>query len=114
MSQVALADELDVGKVALGGLVDRLEASGFVERQGDRVDRRVKRIHLTKAGGKLVRDIRNSVADVEQEIVEGVSDVDLQATVRALRSMKNNLLTLLDGSKANEDGSLAAEMEDTE
>jgi len=114
MSQVALADELDVGKVALGGLVDRLEASGFVERQGDRVDRRVKRIHLTKAGSKLVRDIRNGVADVEQEIVEGVSDVDLQATVRALRSMKSNLLTLLGGPKASEDGGLAAEIDDME
>src|ERR1700710_2264509 len=63
MSQVALADELDVGKVALGALVDRLEASALVSRHRDNVDRRVKRVHLTKAGIKLVRDIRTSVSD---------------------------------------------------
>lgn len=95
MPQVALADELDVGKVALGGLVDRLEASGLVERRGDPIDRRVKRIHLTKAGSKLVRDIRASVTDVEEEIVDGVDVSDLHATIRALRKMKSNLLNLL-------------------
>jgi DNA-binding MarR family transcriptional regulator len=99
MPQVALADELDVGKVALGGLVDRLEAGGLVERRGDPVDRRVKRIHLTKAGSKLVRDIRASVTDVEKDIVDGVEVSDLHATVRALRMMKSNLLTLLGNGK---------------
>lgn len=95
MPQVALADELDVGKVALGGLIDRLESSGLVERRGDPIDRRVKRVHLTKAGGKLVRDIRASVTDVEKDIVAGVDHADLHATVRALRTMKSNLLNLL-------------------
>src|ERR1700685_1810957 len=41
-----LANELDVGKVALGALIDRLETSGFVVRQGDSGDRRVKRVYL--------------------------------------------------------------------
>ena len=103
MSQVALADELDVGKVALGGLVDRLEAAELVERRGDPVDRRVKRIHLTKIGSRLVRDIRDSVADVETDIVQGIRESDLQATVRSLRAMKTNLQTLLGGSKTSED-----------
>src|SRR6266404_110024 len=42
MSQVALADELDLGKVALGGLIDRLEAVALVERRPDAVDLRRK------------------------------------------------------------------------
>src|SRR5271170_539745 len=48
MSQVALAEELDLGKVALGGLIDRLEKTGLVSRRPDDDDRRVKRVFLTK------------------------------------------------------------------
>src|ERR1700744_3539014 len=52
--QTNLADELDVGKVALGGLIDRLAEAGMVERRPDPVDRRVKRVYLTRDGRKLV------------------------------------------------------------
>jgi DNA-binding MarR family transcriptional regulator len=99
MPQVVLADELDLGKVALGGLIDRLEANSFIERRGDPVDRRMKRIHLTKAGSKLIRDIRSNIAEVEAGIVTGIPDADLQATVRSLRAMKENLLSKLNGER---------------
>src|ERR1700747_3617415 len=39
MPQTQLANELDVGKVAVGALIDRPESSGFVIRQADPVDR---------------------------------------------------------------------------
>ena len=64
ITQVALAQEMDLGKVALGGLVDRLEAVALIERRGDRNDRRVKRIFLTKAGLKLIKMIRKHVTEV--------------------------------------------------
>jgi DNA-binding MarR family transcriptional regulator len=97
MSQVALADELDLGKVALGGLIDRLEAVGLVERRPDRVDRRLKRVFLTPKGSGLIEQIRESVKEAETEIVGGIASKDLQATGRALRRMKTNLLDMMDG-----------------
>ena len=97
MSQVALADELDLGKVALGGLIDRLEAARLIQRKPDRVDRRIKRVFMTKKGADLIHDIRESVSGAEEEVVTGIPARDLQATVRALRAMKSNLLNLLDG-----------------
>ena len=39
-SQGELADELNMGKVALGGLIDRLEKTGLIQRKIDAVDRR--------------------------------------------------------------------------
>jgi DNA-binding MarR family transcriptional regulator len=95
MSQVALADELDIGKVALGQLIDRLEKTGFVVRRPDEVDRRVKRIHLTKRSHVLIARIRDNVRVTEKEILEKIDADDLKATVRALRSMKENLLTII-------------------
>ncbi|MDB5581634.1 MAG: MarR family transcriptional regulator [Bradyrhizobium sp.] len=96
MPQVALADQLDLGKVALGGLIDRLEASGMVARAPDKVDRRVKRIFVTKLGRDLIERIRESVSEAENEILQKIPTPDLQATVRALRLMKTKLLEMLD------------------
>ena len=95
MAQVALADDLDLGKVALGGLIDRLEAVELVERRPDKEDRRVKRIFLTPKGSGLIEEIRESVSDAESEISKGIPEKDLLATVNALRSMKANLLSML-------------------
>src|SRR5260221_13003561 len=38
LPQTQLANELDVGKVGVGALIDRLQPSGFVLRQADPVD----------------------------------------------------------------------------
>ncbi len=95
MSQVALAEELDLGKVALGGLIDRLEKTGFVSRRHDAEDRRVKRVFLTKKSQTLINEIRSSVSVTERVILDDIEDADLKATVRALRKMKENLLKML-------------------
>jgi DNA-binding MarR family transcriptional regulator len=108
MSQAALAEELDLGKVALGGLVDRLEKIGLVARKLDAIDRRIKRVHLTKASRSLIAEIRASVSQTEKQILERIDDADLKATVRALRAMKENLLTMLGDAGAADDESDAA------
>jgi len=95
MSQVSLAEELDLGKVALGGLIARLEKTGLVVRRPDKEDRRVKRVFLTKRSQSLVDEIRANVSATEKEILERIDEADLRATVRALRGMKENLLVKL-------------------
>src|ERR1700722_18772873 len=66
MSQVALADELDLGKVALGQLIDRLEKTGFVSRRPDEEDRRVKRGFLTKRSKAVGARSAGSVSVTEK------------------------------------------------
>src|ERR1700744_3833939 len=97
MSQVALADELDLGKVALGQLIDRLEKTGFVSRRADEEDRRIKRVFLTRRGQALIARIRESVTVTEKEILEKIDQADLRATGRALRAMKAKLLGMIAG-----------------
>lgn len=101
MSQVSLAEELDLGKVALGGIIDRLEKTGFISRRHDQEDRRVKRVFLTKKSHALINKIRSSVAITEKVILDQINETDLRATVRALRKMKENLLRML--AAADED-----------
>ncbi|MCW2317546.1 DNA-binding transcriptional regulator, MarR family [Rhodoblastus acidophilus] len=55
MSQQELAARLYVTKGNISGLVDRLVASGLVERRTLQSDRRSHAIHLTPAGRDLAR-----------------------------------------------------------
>src|SRR6202051_2796759 len=45
----------------LGSVIERLEAKNYVERKPAREDKRVKLLHLTKAGAALLRDVMPSV-----------------------------------------------------
>ena len=53
MIQSDLANLLDIGKAALGGLIERLEASSFIERRANDHDRRVERVYLFSGGMKI-------------------------------------------------------------
>ena len=86
LPQTQLANELDVGKVALGALIDRLESAGFVARRADPIDRRVKRVFLTKQAGRFLRRIRGETDVFNAKIVSGIrprcSRKDLRHVVR--------------------------------
>jgi MarR family transcriptional regulator, transcriptional regulator for hemolysin len=91
LSQVVLADELNIGKVALGGLVDRLEKAGLIERRPDRVDRRMNRIYLSKRGIRLVKDIKRASEDVQDKALDGITSEELKHAISALEKMESNL-----------------------
>jgi DNA-binding MarR family transcriptional regulator len=54
MSQQTLADHLLVTKGNIVGLIDKLSARGFVERQSSATDRRVNVLRVTQAGRRIV------------------------------------------------------------
>jgi DNA-binding MarR family transcriptional regulator len=97
MTQTALAADLDLTKVAIGGLVDRMESAGFVERRADERDARARRVYLTRSGQKLVSTIRESVDAVEADILATVTEDELDAAAIVLVKIKNRLLDLAGG-----------------
>jgi DNA-binding MarR family transcriptional regulator len=106
MTQTALAADLDLTKVAIGGLVDRMESAGFIERRNDATDGRARRVFLTKSGVRLVNTIRETVDEVEKEILAGVPDAELQRSAKALLKIKETLIGMI-GADDDEGGSEA-------
>jgi DNA-binding MarR family transcriptional regulator len=98
LPQTQLANELDVGKVGVGALIDRLESSGFVIRQADPVDRRVKRVFVTKQARGFLEKLRKETDKFNAQISRGIDRKQLEATSDALLAMKRNLLAMSDGS----------------
>jgi DNA-binding MarR family transcriptional regulator len=111
MKQTALADDLDLTRVAIGGLLDRMESGGLVERRADASDGRARRVFLTKAGAKLVTTIRKSVERVELEILARISEEDLNQAAATLLALKESLLEKI-GADAN--GGADSDMSDAD
>ena len=89
--QVDLARDLDVGKVTIGGLIDRLEASGHVERRLDSTDRRARRIFITNRGFETIRQMHTVGTQLNEKILAGVSAKDRAITEATLARVKENI-----------------------
>ena len=104
MTQTALAADLDLTKVAIGGLLDRMEGAGFIERRADRNDGRARRVYLTRAGAKMVNTIRENVETIELEILSRVPEDALNQAADTLRTLKDTLLEMLGGEAEDVEG----------
>jgi DNA-binding MarR family transcriptional regulator len=100
MIQSDLANVLDIGKAALGGLIDRLEASEFIARRPDDSDRRVKRIYLNLKGTQIIAEMRVRSHEMSERILEGLDTASRLALVDMLTLVKRNLLTIKGDSSA--------------
>ena len=76
----------------LGSVIERLEAKKYVERKPAREDKRVKLLHLTKAGASLLRDIMPSVDRAQARMLQPLKPADrktLQALLAQLVDLNN-------------------------
>jgi MarR family transcriptional regulator, transcriptional regulator for hemolysin len=89
--QADLARELEVGKVTVGGLIDRLETSGIVERRGDPTDRRTRRVYITDKGYDIIEDMQSIGRELNSVILNGVSEAQIHEAEEVLHTMKVNL-----------------------
>lgn len=94
MMQTELAKVMDVGKVTLGGLIDRLETSGLLKRLADPSDRRAKRVVVTPRGTKLLAEIQVIAARVNAQIMNGIPRTDIARTETVLYKMKQQLISM--------------------
>ena len=99
MTQSQLAEELDLGKVAVGGLIDRLEKSGLVRREADAADRRVNRIFLEPKSKQLVARMRKVSHRMNAQILSGLVDKQLEVAAQTLDAMKRNILGYLQSNE---------------
>lgn len=99
MTQTALAADLDLTKVAIGGLIDRMEQSGFVERRADQRDGRIKRVYLTSAGTRFLQTIRANIQQVEQEILSDINEDALRVTGETMLQIKKTLRQMAGGDE---------------
>jgi DNA-binding MarR family transcriptional regulator len=91
VTQSDLADLLQIEKATLGRLLDRLEAKGWVRREADAADRRVRRVFLTEEVEPALKAMRTAAAEVRRDALAGLSADQAEHFVDTLLAVKANL-----------------------
>ena len=76
--QNALAERLRISPSWMVAIVDVLETRGLLERTPHTRDRRVRNLHLTGAGKKLLRRAERQAQQFDRQVTESLSETELQ------------------------------------
>jgi DNA-binding MarR family transcriptional regulator len=102
LSQVDLADVLELQPISLVRLLDRLVEHGLLERRNDPRDRRANRLFLTPAGRRLVDDLDSLRDSIAAKVLQDASSASIQTSLDTLREIKERI------KAADEPGDVAA------
>ena len=94
MSQVELAQQLELSAMAVGGLCDRLEAAGWIRREASPDDRRVRRVHLASSAERAL-DAALSLSDgLQTRALALLSTAERAQLVALLGKAREGLMSL--------------------
>jgi len=94
LTQSKIATLLSVGKVAVSGLIDRMETSGWIERRSDPTDRRRKLIYLTDKAHTIDQEAFTKGVELTQKTLNNLDLQQRNDLTELLLIVKNNLLLL--------------------
>jgi MarR family transcriptional regulator, transcriptional regulator for hemolysin len=94
LSQVDLAEVLELQPISLVRLLDRLVEHGLVERRSDPRDRRANRLFLTASGRQLADDLDSLREAIATDVLQGMPTAALEASLKTLRDVKDRIKTL--------------------
>jgi DNA-binding MarR family transcriptional regulator len=102
LSQVDLADVLELQPISLVRLLDRLVDHGLLERRPDPRDRRANRLFLTGAGRRLVDDLDSLRDSIAADVLQGIPADTIETSLEALRAIKHRIKGVSDDKSAAE------------
>lgn len=94
LAQSELADLLEIERPTLGRMLDRMSASGWIRREEDSKDRRMKRVYLGENIESSMKAMRGAAAEMRRDALAGLSDDQQTEFVDLLLSIKTNLTSL--------------------
>ncbi|NGY04943.1 MarR family winged helix-turn-helix transcriptional regulator [Solimonas terrae] len=91
ISQVALAEMLEVHPVTVTQLIDRLQRAGWVRREVHEDDRRAFRLFLTDKADPILSEVWKIAAQAREHALSGLSKAERDQLDSLLTRMKLNL-----------------------
>jgi DNA-binding MarR family transcriptional regulator len=86
-SQQALGDALQIPPSRMVALVDALEQRGLLRRRPSPSDRRVRTLHLTKEGRRLLSRVMEISLEHEQELCSGLQPANREQLLTLLNRL---------------------------
>jgi DNA-binding MarR family transcriptional regulator len=91
LSQVDLADVLELQPISLVRLLDRLVEHDLLERRPDPKDRRANRLFLTRTGRQLVDDLDSLRDAIAIDVLRDIPDAAIATSLEALQDIKERI-----------------------
>lgn len=91
VSQVTLAQMLEIAPITLLRQIDRLEEAGLVSRRPNPNDRRAQQLYLTDNGAALIAEITTLGQTLTDVAMTGLSQTDRVRLFELLGRIKRNL-----------------------
>jgi DNA-binding MarR family transcriptional regulator len=91
LSQVDLADVLELQPISLVRLLDRLVEHGLLERRNDPKDRRANRLFLTAQGRQLVDDLDSLRDAIATDVLRDVPAEAIETSLETLIDIKERI-----------------------
>ena len=98
LSQVDLADVLELQPISLVRLLDRLVEHGLAERRHDPRDRRANRLFLTASGRQLVDDLDGLRDSIASDVLQDIPSKVIETSLETLRGIKERIKSLAEPS----------------
>ena len=91
LSQVDLADVLELQPISLVRLLDRLVEHGLVERRHHPRDRRANRLFLTASGRQLVDDLDSLRDAIATDVLQDIPAKAIETSLETLKEIKERI-----------------------
>ncbi|HYI72226.1 MAG TPA: MarR family transcriptional regulator [Skermanella sp.] len=91
INQAGLADLMEVEPITVGRQLDRMEEAGWIARQPDLSDRRVRRIFMTAKAQGVLDQMRELSRDIYAEALDGIAPDIREKLLTSLAQIRNNL-----------------------
>ncbi len=98
LRQTELAEYLEMEPIAVGRVIDRLQAAGFVERRPDPRDRRAWRLYPTEQARAVIDDMEEIGRNLRKDATRGIAYDELAPALAVLTRIKDNLQALDQGA----------------
>jgi MarR family transcriptional regulator, lower aerobic nicotinate degradation pathway regulator len=89
IDQKTLAKGVALDTSTTGGVIDRLEARGWIERRSSDSDRRVRLLTLTSDGEKALQDAIPMMLATQEKILSPLSETDRKTFMKLLNQLVN-------------------------
>lgn len=90
--QKDIEKEFQIRRSTATGILQLLERDGFLYREADKSDGRLKKVVPTDKAKALRSQILEEICYVEQVLHRGISEEDMAVCIRVLEKMSENLL----------------------
>lgn len=101
INQAQLADLLGVSPIASARLLDRMEAGGWIIREADQNDRRVRRLSMSEKARNTLSEAQAVGRAVADEALAGFSAEERRTLTALLEKVRHNLVVAIEGSSAD-------------